>query len=220
MRRYLKNCRLGIFDYNGTLLDDMWLAVENMLNTFKKFKAPISPDLSIRYREEITAKFEDFYHDNGIPIIITREEINEERKKFLQNKIHLATSRPDVLKTLTLCRSLGTLRLAIVSGEIEELLEKKLGQLNLRQHFEKIWADTHNKHDTLAAACEHFKVKPAKAFYVDDTVEGIEAASDCGLIAVSLVTPTSYAPEKLLRKVAQERGAIVITDLFELTQLI
>lgn len=219
-RRHLKNCRLGIFDWNGTLKDDLWLTVESVRFIFKHFKTATPSDLGERYREEITADFKKFYYKHGVSRLVTPEEMNTQRKEFFAKHGHLAKLRQNAGKTLTICRSLGNLQLGIVSAEVTSILESNLDSFNIRGYFDQLWTEVRNKHDALVTACEYFNVKPSKAFYVDDTEEGIKAANDCGLTPVSLITPTSYTPEKLLRKAAQEHDAIVITNLFDIAQLI
>lgn len=219
-KRHLKNCQMGIFDWNGTLKDDLWLAIESVRFIFKHFKTLVPPNLRERYREEITADFEKFYYKHGISRLVTPEKVNTKRKEFFAKHGHLAKLRKNTEKTLTICRGLGHLQLGIVSAEIASILESDLDRFNIRGHFDQLWSEVRNKHNALATAHKYFKIKPSKAFYVDDTIEGMEAAESCGLIPVSLITPTSYTPEEALRKAAQEHGAIIITDLFDIAQLI
>lgn len=201
-------------------MDDLQLATASVWHIFKHFKVTIGPDLKERYREEISADFKNFYYRHGFPCTVTSEEMNAVRREFFKKHRRLGLLRHDAVKTLTACQILGTLKLAIVSGEIEETLLKRLWDTNLNGYFEKVWADVRNKEIALVKACHHFKVSPAETFYVDDTREGITASSRCGVIPVSLVNPTSYTPEKYLRETARQYQAIVIANLFDITRLL
>ncbi|MDO8495542.1 MAG: HAD family phosphatase [bacterium] len=219
-RRHLKNCQLGIFDWNGTLVDDLPLVLESVARIFKHFKTPIPHDLATKYREQITANFSKFYHHHGIPSHITAEEMNAQRVKFFKKYRSCTRLRAHAKQVLTFCKALGSVQIGIVSAEVNELLRKGLRDLEIEEYFDFVWADTRDKTAALEDACDAFEVHPSRTFYVDDTCEGVRASAATGVIPVALVTPTSYAPEALLREEARAKKAIIITDLAQIKQLI
>jgi len=164
-----------MFDFNGTLIDDLNVSYGVTCNIFELLNLK-SPDLSV-YRSEISADAEKFFRDRGVPSNITREELGKMRCRFFNKKLNDVKLRDDVVSVLQKCRDLD-IELAIVSGEVLSVILNVLSQFNILDYFKHIQGDAWPKKYALAEMLDICKVKADEAFYVDDTVIGIKAAKE------------------------------------------
>lgn len=173
--------KVAIFDWNGTLLDDITLAYRSVIEIFKRYGLA-APPLQ-RYREEITADFIKFYRKYGVPPHITPQEINGIRQEvFLRNWGNVRLRRG----ALTLLRRLDQegLQRAVVSAEVPEVLERRMKQFKLLPHLEYVRGGAWPKERAFREAIARFEIKPDQAFHVDDTFDGLVAAKSIGLTTI------------------------------------
>ncbi|MDE2001329.1 MAG: HAD family hydrolase [Patescibacteria group bacterium] len=179
MRKLLQRPLLAIFDWNGTLLNDLPVVYGSVVEIFKRHRLP-APSLET-YRAEITTDFMKFYHAHGIPTAATAQQLNAIRKEYLT--LHAAEARlhDNAQNLILLCRALG-MQTAIVSGEMEEVLEKRLNDFGLTPFIDRVFGSAYDKENKLIEALDHFGVQAERAFYLDDTFDGLMAAQQVGII--------------------------------------
>lgn len=173
--------KLAIFDWNGTLLNDLPIVYGSVKEIFSRHNLP-APTLE-QYRDEITVKFMDFYYNHGFPRDTKPEALNAIRKEYLQEHWREAELHDGAEDLLELSKSLG-MHVAIVSGEMTELLEKRLQELNLHHLIDHVAGQAYNKEEVLISTLDRFGTKAENAFYLDDTYDGLMAAKHAGLITI------------------------------------
>lgn len=211
--------KLVIFDNNGTLEDDLLnLAYGSVVKIFNIHD--LLPPTLEQYRQEITAKFMDFYYSHGFspnvghPKYATAESLNAIRKKYYEENVHQARFRPDAVRTLVYLKSIN-LKTAIVSSEIKSVLTPKLYNNGLLGLLDCLRAGVYgDKAPVLLEVCKELNVISEEALYVDDTVDGTSAAKSAGLIPVGFGNGYN-APERL-RTITSK----IIYELSELPSLI
>jgi len=194
--------RVVIFDFNGTLIDDLHIAYGSVQKIFSVYH--LSCPTIDQFREEISADFMEFYYGHGFPRTTTVEELNTIRKSFYETSGHNAKIRMDVPATLRWLFSAG-LHTAIVSAERSATLYKYLVQGGLQKWFDCILPEAWGKgtkQKYLLSVAEIFEVEPSDMIYVDDTVDGLTAARNAGVIPVAFTNPTGYNSASRLLKVA------------------
>jgi len=171
---------LVVFDWNGTLLDDLKPVFGSVLEIFRRYDVAL-PTLE-EYRAEITANFMQFYWAHGIPRSATGEEINKIRGEVLQaidpKRVPLVRGTREVLQALTQ----AGLKLAIVSAGTE-VVQTQLAQLGVANFFDLVTINVRDKEAALKKTLAHFSLESGGdgATYIDDTYDGLAAAKKVGL---------------------------------------
>lgn len=213
-----------LFDWNGTLLDDLGLlAYGSVVKIFESHDIP-SPTLE-QYRQEIAAKFMDFYYRHGfVPNFSGQgpegdaKALNKIRKQYYLDHDHKVKIRPDAVRTVLNLRVMK-IKVGIVSAEIESSLLTKLSSSDLHNLIDnrfiraEAWGD---KTAALLDVCQRLGVPPADALYVDDTVDGAKAAQNAGLVSIGFANKTGYNSEDRLRI----QTPFIINELSELLSLV
>lgn len=203
-----------VFDFNGTLFDDLRVAYGSVQEIFRTYGVPC-PTID-QYRQEISADYMKFYYDYGIPVTKIDDDVNAIRNRYYQNNGGSAQVRQDVKKTLVGLSSLD-IRLAIVSAESSVNLYRQLIRAgDIQRFFDFIKPDAwgaKGKEQALLQAAEIFGINPHEMIYVDDSVDGLNSAKNLGVIPVAFANPTGYHSEQRLKIVSelriQEIGEII-----------
>ena len=185
---------LAIFDWNGTLLDDLTVVYESVVEIFRTYVIP-APTLE-QYRNEIQSDFMKFYFDHGFPKETRRDDLNAIRKRYLQEHGHRARLRPNVKELLELCRKLR-IHTAIVSGEKEDVLLERLDQFQLLPLLNEVRGNSWEKERVLEEVVNRFRIPAQRAFYLDDSVDGLQAAKNLGIVTIGF-TSGYYPKERIL----------------------
>ena len=206
-----------IFDFNGTLFDDIHVAYGSVQEIFRTYNIPC-PTLE-QYRGETSANYMEFYYNHGFPRTTTGDELNVIRNGFYKTTGRGAQIRHDVWKTLSGLSALGIFT-AIVSAETEINLYRYLIQSdNLQKSFDFIKAEAwgvQGKEKALLRVAEIFGKEPRQIVYVDDSVDGLTSAKNVGVIPVAFTNSTGYNSEHRLMQVTE----FSIQEIGELNNLI
>src|SRR3989344_6100961 len=128
----MPRAKAAIFDCNGTLLTDLDVSYESIVNIFRRYRA--KPPTLKEYQDNITSNFSKLYYDYGLPRSVTPEQINALRGEYYRLNNHRVKFHADTEITLRGLKSRGV-KLAIVSGEVEAILLEKLDEARLRDYF-------------------------------------------------------------------------------------
>ncbi len=209
--------RVAVFDFNGTLFDDLHVAYGSVQEIFRTYS--ISYPTLEQYREEIKADYMEFYYNHGFSRTTTGDELNVIRNRFYKINGGKAKIRPDVGKTLNDLSALN-IRMAIVSAELSTNLYRQLIHWgNLQRSFDFIkaeaWGDK-GKEKALLQVVEVFGEDPGDIIYVDDSVDGLTSAKKVGVIPVAFANPTGYNSDRRLAQVTE----FSVQEIGELLDLI
>ncbi|MEK9180126.1 MAG: HAD family hydrolase [Patescibacteria group bacterium] len=171
--------RLAIFDWNGTLLNDLPAAYGAVVHIFQTVSPNLEPPTLEEYCNEITSKFMDFYYAHGIPTSVSGDDLNNIRKPYYEEHSRTAKLNDGAREFLARCQELG-LKNAMVSASPEDV-EKTLAEFGVANLFDKIRLKAWPKDAALRETVEYFGIRPEEAFYVDDTFDGITSAKNLGL---------------------------------------
>ena len=170
-----------IFDWNGTLIDDVWLGVKAMnVLLEKRNMSLITEDY---YREIFRFPVKEYYRDLGLDVDNEWEQISLEFMDFFLLEAQKVKLHDDVIETLCHLKNSGK-KLCILSAMQHEGLVKQASFLNVTQHFDFIQGiDNH-----YAQGKAHLGVKTAKRtgtpperiLFVGDTDHDEEVAEVIG----------------------------------------
>lgn len=181
-----------ILDLNGTILDDlMAVAIPCMKNIFRTLN--LQPPTEHQYRNEICADFMAFYKRHKVPFWVTKEQLNSLRELWYLQRTNELHFRPGLKGMLARLRLRG-LKFAICSAELTAVMDTLIEREHLQEFFEaglirsQAWPKTGVLQEILVAT----GVSALHAVYVDDTVDGINAAAGLGIQTVGFAHPTGY----------------------------
>jgi HAD superfamily hydrolase (TIGR01509 family) len=174
--------RLAIYDWNGTLFNDLPVAYSAMEYIFHTLVPRLRPPTLEEYRNGITSNFTDFYYRYGIPKTVSGDELNRLRTSHYVKLAANAALNDGAEELLRKCRSIG-LKNAMVSASPEDV-EKALARFGILHLFDKIRLKAWPKGAALVETVGYFGVAAEEAFYIDDTYDGLRAAKNLGIVAI------------------------------------
>lgn len=205
--------KFGIYDWNGTLLADFEIAYRAMCAIFRKhgLKPPTRED----YKENITPDIITFYHERLVPRTVTKADMDVTFKSVVEEYWDDVDLSPHTYGTLHELREHGV-RSAIVSAELNEVLNKRMDQFGLKNKIDKVIGESFRlgKVKNIRFILKEFGVKPEDAFYVGDTCGDIQAAKEVGVKAIAFTG--GFNTEKKLRAAGPDE---IIDSLWHLTYI-
>ncbi len=198
-----------IWDWNGTLLDDVQISLET-INTVLAFRdlEQISKD---RYLDIFTFPVQDYYAQLGFDFdhepfeIPAAHYIKHYNQAAEQSLLH-----QDAITILTYFKSLGC-RQFILSAMEQKQLDKMLSDHDLAQFFEGASGLNHqlatSKFENGQLLVDKYKLNPSKTLLIGDTIHDYEVAK---LLGCSCIL-TAHGHQSHVRLV--QSGAQVVTGL-------
>jgi len=215
--------KVVVFDFNGTLLDDLHVAYGSVQELFKTYSIPC-PTLE-QFREEISSDFMEFYFRHGFLRPTTKNELEmlvtglqTIRRSFYRVNEDHARIRVDAPRTISRLLVKG-FYVAIVSAEKGATLYRYLVKSGLQRQFDCIMSGAWGygaKKNALLEIGEIFRTHPADLIYIDDTVDGLSSARDAGVVPVAFTNSTGYHPSHRLMEITN----LNINEISELEELL
>ena len=170
--------QLAVYDFDGTLVDNILIAFECMQAIFRTLVPHLTPPTLEEYRDSIGLDWAAFYHDRGIPKTARKEIIRIWAQHFdaRKDEVYLHRGAQALLK---FCRR-NDIPNAIVSASISDI-EPTLRRLRVLDFFKNIVIGTEDKSEALIQTLDFFGTKAEDAFYIDDSFDGITAAKKLGM---------------------------------------
>lgn len=184
-----------VWDWNGTLLDDVSLAIESRNKVFPKYGLPILTDAE-EYREIFCFPVKKYYLSSGI----NESDYDEVAYKWFEEystNFSKATLRDSALDTLTWIQKKGINQIVVSASEVE-ILNKQLEHFQVRQYFDDVLGlqDIHAS-DKVFLAKEYFiEKKFDRIFVVGDTSHDYDVAKAIGATMV-FITQGHESSQKL-----------------------
>ncbi len=200
-----------MFDFNGTLADDLEIVYAGMASVFHKFGLKPPSRKIFRNSPMINQKW---YHEQGIPRDITQMMVHEIFSATIHPLWGETRLRSDAI---TVVQQLRELRMVtgVVSALREPLFEERVHHLKIRGDFDFLIGGREDKRSTFLEMMEKLQVSPAQTFYVGDTASDVEAANLAGIVSIAFAS--GYNSRKLL--VAQKPD-FVVKSLTELLRIV
>lgn len=187
-----------IWDWNGTLLDDVHTCVEVLNTLCRQYQK--GPTTYAYYRQEFDFPVERFYETLGFDFS------RESYQQVAEDYIALYTQRQQACPlhahtqaTLEKCRTLG-LDQSILSAYHQSLLQDIVRHFGIADYFDQIagLSDLHakSKVEVGRELIQRIKVNPSKTLLIGDTTHDYEVAQALGTDCV-LIHNGHQAPERL-----------------------
>lgn len=201
-----------IWDWNGTLLDDVEICIESMNGLLQKRGLPV---LNIRkYKQIFTFPVKDYYSEVGFDF--STESFDDVAIEFIdayRDKVRQSTTFEPVKKILQEFSNAGY-KQYLISAMEHEFLKETMESNNILHFFEAFSGiNDHHANGKLEMAKHFFetnKIEPSNVTFIGDTIHDFEVAEGLGVKSV-LVANGHQSMERL-----KATGADVIKELSEL----
>jgi phosphoglycolate phosphatase len=175
-----------VWDFNGTLLNDMQVCIDCMNRMLKERKLP-PLDLE-RYREVFTFPVRDYYLALGFDFEKEPFEIPAHRFIDLyRENLHNAPLHADAEEMLRYFRE-RNYRQIILSAMEQDFLEETLAAKGILGYFDKICGITNHlgegKLDMARELLAAIPVDPQEIKLIGDTLHDYEVAKGCGISCI------------------------------------
>lgn len=205
---------IAICDWNGTLLNDLYLVYGSVCNIFKYFS--LTPPSLETYQKEISTDFLKFYRKYGVPDIIKPELLNSLRKKFFEDNNRNANLSDGAQELLNSFRKFD-LKIGIVSGEAANYLDGRLKQFGIREYFDFVYDGVKNKKQKFREITDIYEIPAEKMFYIDDSFDGVSGARKIGLTTFGFIHEGSYNTAEMIKKAEPD---YIVSSLPEIIPII
>ncbi|MBO4710488.1 HAD family hydrolase [bacterium] len=203
--------KMIIFDWNGTLIDDVWLNL-NAINSVLE-KRRMHPITIEYYRENFCFPVSIFYKELGLDIKNEWEEIAQEFGKTYISDIDKVKLFPDVVSTLEELTKAG-IEVSILSAMEHKMLNKHVEMLRINNYFRFIEGIENYYAEGKTHLCREILEKSGysekEILFVGDTCHDYETAKTAGC-DVALVS-RGHNTEEILKNT----GAPVFKSLTDL----
>ncbi len=204
-----------IWDWNGTLLDDVDICVESMNGLLKKRNLPF---LNIeKYKEVFTFPVKDYYAEVGFDF--SKESFDQVAIEFIdayRENVKRSTPFEEVKQVLQEFKNAGY-RQFLISAMEHEFLTETLKSNDVLHFFEAFSGiNDHHANGKLEMAKHFFdrqNIDPSLVSFIGDTIHDFEVAE--GLGVKSVLVASGHQSISRLKKT----GTIVVNELSDLLEL-
>ena len=205
-----------IWDWNGTLLDDLDLSLESVNVLLKERNIPT---LSIeKYKDIFGFPVVDYYVKAGFDF--EKEAFEVPAKQYV--KLYAAGASelklfPDVVDTLTFFKE-NNYRQIVLSAMKDDNLKLMIHNAEISHFFDGIFGIKDNyareKVSLGKQVVENLKLNPAECLMIGDTLHDAEVAEQCGFNCI-LFSGGHVSKQRL-----ETKGKKIINSLSELEQIV
>jgi len=198
-----------IFDWSGTLNDDLTPVYTATMNVFRKLGLKV---LNLEeYKREFTLPYMNFYHKFRKDIV--KEEVD---KLFFQeiNSVGEPKPFPKVKEILEFLKKKDR-KIALLSSHPQEKLNKEIKNYGFQKFFVEVNGSVHDKVETILEIIKRNGFEPNETAYVGDMTHDIDAGKKAKVTTIAV--SWGYQPRERLNK---EHPNFLIDDLEELKSII
>jgi len=210
-----KKYKTIIWDWNGTLIDDAWLAIEVMNGMLKERNMPL---INLEYYRDIfDFPVKDYYAKIGFDFskesfeVVGSEFINLYDQRHFECKL-----RPNVLNCLSKFED-AKIEQFVLSARNHKQLDEEMEFFNIHHHFKTFSGLSHNyahgKIELGQQLIENENITTNKTVMIGDTTHDFEVAQALGIDCI-LIEGGHHSKNRL--KVCNVK---IVEDLTELNQL-
>lgn len=199
-----------LFDYNGTLIDDVEMNIE-IENRLLKRRNPHAFMTREMYLDFFDFPIKDFYEKAGFDFTVeSYDDVCDEYKREYETALKDAKLFDDVVPSLKRLRQNGK-RLVIISAAERESLVSQTVEFGIDEYFESIFGadNLHGKSkvDTALAWLKSESADPNRVILLGDTTHDAETARQIGCECF-LISRGHNSTERLLKTGCEVFGSI------------
>jgi phosphoglycolate phosphatase len=199
-----------IFDWSGTLVDDLGPVIEATNAVLQKYGIP-ALDREM-FRRRFRLPYREFYAEilPDIPL----EELEAHFRPAFESASAPVTVIPHAREKLEWCAKLG-IRCFILTSMDATAFTRQLEEFGFAPLFEATYAGVLDKREIIHQILDNHRLNPAETAFVGDMIHDVETARHGGVSSIAVLTGYNH-PEIL----AQVRPDLTVPDLGVLRELL
>ncbi len=199
-----------IFDWSGTLVDDLGPVIEATNAGLEKYGiAALDRE---GFRRAFRLPYREFYAEllPNVPL----EELEAHFRTAFDNAVTPVTVLPHAREKLEWCSALG-IRCFVLTSMDTLAFEKQLAAFGLSHHFEATYSGVLDKREIIHRILETHHLNPAETAFVGDMTHDVETARHGGVSSIAVLTGYNHA-----EVIATVRPDLTVPDLGVLRTLL
>ncbi len=192
-----------IFDWSGTLVDDLGPVIEATNATLAHYKHP--PFTRESFRREFRLPYQEFYAEL-LPGVSLPELEEHFRPAFAAAKSPV-TILPHSLETLSIAHARGV-RMFVLTSMDPKAFEIQLRQFSLGEYFEATYAGVLDKRKIIREILTEHSLEKSQTAFIGDMTHDIDTAHHGGITSIAVLT--GYQDPEII---ATARPDITVSDL-------
>ncbi|MES2924921.1 MAG: HAD hydrolase-like protein [Verrucomicrobiota bacterium] len=177
-----------IFDWSGTLVDDLGPVIEATNAVLGKYEiAALDREA---FRRVFRLPYREFYAEllPDIPL----EELEAHFRPAFDAAITPVTVLPHAREKLEWCTALG-IRCFVLTSMDTLAFERQMDEFDLRRHFEATYSGVLDKREIIHRILESHDLNPAETAFVGDMTHDVETARHGGISSIAVLTGYNHA---------------------------
>ncbi len=177
-----------IFDWSGTLVDDLGPVIEATNAVLGKYGvAPLDRE---GFRRSFRLPYSDFYAEllPHIPL----DELESHFRPAFDAAITPVTVLPHAREKLEWCTALG-IRCFVLTSMDTLAFERQMDEFDLRKHFEATYSGVLDKRELIHQILTNHQLDPAETAFVGDMTHDVETARHGGISSIAVLTGYNHA---------------------------
>ena len=199
-----------IFDWSGTLVDDLGSVIEATNRVLEKYD--ISPLDRESFRRRFRLPYREFY-DELLPHVPI-EELEAHFRTAFDAALTPVTLLPHAREKLAWCAASG-IRTFVLTAMDTTAFERQIDRFGLRDFFEATYSGVLDKREVIHRMLTTHGLIPAETAFVGDMIHDVETARHGGIASIAVLTGYNH-PEIL----ATVRPDLTVADLGALRSLL
>ncbi len=199
-----------IFDWSGTLVDDLGPVIEATNAVLEKYEQP--PLDREHFRRRFRLPYREFYSEvlPQVPL----EELEAHFRPAFDQAATPVTILPHAREKLEWCATRG-IRAFVLTSMDTTAFERQMDEFGLRGFFEATYSGVLDKRDVIHHILASHELNPAETAFIGDMTHDVETARHGGVSSIAVLTGYNH-PEQL----ASVRPDITVPDLGVLRSLL
>ncbi|MFD2256606.1 HAD hydrolase-like protein [Luteolibacter algae] len=199
-----------IFDWSGTLVDDMGPVIEATNAVLGKYG--VAPFDREGFRRNFRLPYREFYEEllPGVAL----EELEAHFRPAFDGATSLVTVLPHAREKLEWAKSRG-MRMFVLTSMDADAFARQLEEFGMKEFFEATYAGVLDKRDLIAHILDANQLSKAETAFVGDMTHDIETARHGGISSIAVLTGYHHA-----EVLAGVRPDITVPDLGVLVQML
>ncbi len=199
-----------IFDWSGTLCDDLALTVEATNYVFEQYQIPT------RSIEEFRAEFflpYPVYYQGILPDAPT-DEVEDHFRYAFSNAQNGVTLLPHARRFLEYCAS-ASIRCFVLTSADSKAFAKQARELGVDSYFEHIHSSIRNKEVYIGQLMQQHGLRSEETAFIGDMTHDIDAAHCASITGIAVLTGYNNA-----QQLATATPDLIVPDLAALQRLL
>ena len=179
-----------IFDWSGTLCDDLALTLEATNYVLAQYDRPaLSRE---QFRDEFQLPYPDYYARKTPEAKLV--DLEKYYRHAFDNAVTQVSIIPHAREFMDFCRSRG-IRCFILTSMDPRAFDEQVRHLGLKDYFEHIHSGVRNKEEYIYNLLRQHELNPADTAFIGDMQHDINAAHSAGIIGIGVLTGYNNAAQ-------------------------